>query len=102
VQDLALGLVELHVVHAGPPLQPVQVPLDGIPSLPRVNHTTQIIFSYLLLTYTCCPAFLICKEKIRTQQNFERKYLSAKSVDSAIPLHFVNVYSFKSLVLVWV
>jgi len=25
-QDLALGLVELHAVHAGPPLQPVKVP----------------------------------------------------------------------------
>ena len=43
VQDLALGLVELHAVHAGPPLQPVQVPLNGIPSLQRVNHTTQLV-----------------------------------------------------------
>ncbi|GAB0183112.1 cAMP-dependent protein kinase inhibitor alpha [Grus japonensis] len=42
VQDLALGLVELHEVHIGPPLQPVKVPLDGIPSLQRVNHTTQL------------------------------------------------------------
>ena len=42
VQDLALGLVELHEVHMGPPLQPVQVPLDGIPSLQCVNHTTQL------------------------------------------------------------
>jgi len=42
VQDLALGLVELHGVHMGPPLQPVQVPLDGIPSLQRVDCTTQL------------------------------------------------------------
>ncbi|GAB0184583.1 cAMP-dependent protein kinase inhibitor alpha [Grus japonensis] len=40
VQDLALGLVELHVVRMDPPLQPVKVPLDGIPSLQCVNHTT--------------------------------------------------------------
>ena len=33
VQDLALGLVELHEVHVGPLLQPVKVPLGGIPSL---------------------------------------------------------------------
>ena len=33
VQDLALGLVELHEVRMGPPLKPVKVPLDGIPSL---------------------------------------------------------------------
>jgi len=42
VQDLALGLVELYAVHAGPPLQPVKVPLNGIPSLQRINHTTQL------------------------------------------------------------
>ncbi|KAK4827359.1 hypothetical protein QYF61_017284 [Mycteria americana] len=33
VQDLALGLVELHEVRMGPPLKPVKVPLDGISSL---------------------------------------------------------------------
>ncbi|KAK4828488.1 hypothetical protein QYF61_026759 [Mycteria americana] len=42
VQDLALGLVELHKVRRGPPLKPVKVPLDGIPSLQRVDHTTQL------------------------------------------------------------
>jgi len=42
VQDLSLGLVDLHGVHTGPPLQPVQVPLDGVPSLWRVTHTTQL------------------------------------------------------------
>jgi len=42
VQDLALGLVALHVVHSGPPLQPVKVPLDGVPSLQSVNPTTQL------------------------------------------------------------
>ncbi|KAK4830572.1 hypothetical protein QYF61_011750 [Mycteria americana] len=42
VPDLALGPVELHEVHMGPPLKPVKVPLDGIPSLQRVNHTTQL------------------------------------------------------------
>ena len=26
----------------GPPLKPVQVPLDGIPSLNGINHTTQL------------------------------------------------------------
>jgi len=42
VQDLALGVVELDEVHIDPPRQPVQVPLDGIPSLQRVNRTTQL------------------------------------------------------------
>ena len=42
VQDLALGLVESHEVHASPSLMPVQVPLDGIPSLQCVDHTTRL------------------------------------------------------------
>jgi len=33
VQDLALCLVALHELGMGPPLKPVQVPLDDIPSL---------------------------------------------------------------------
>ena len=42
VQDLALGLVELHEVGMGSPLKPVQVPLDGIHFLLHVNCTTQL------------------------------------------------------------
>jgi len=30
VQELALGLAELHEVHMGPPLKPVKVPLDDV------------------------------------------------------------------------
>ena len=41
VQDLTLGLVELHEVRMGPFLKPVKVPLDGIPSLRHVNSSTQ-------------------------------------------------------------
>ncbi|KAK4826191.1 hypothetical protein QYF61_006135 [Mycteria americana] len=42
VQDLELGLLEPHEVHMGPLLELVQVPLDGIPSLRRVNCTSQL------------------------------------------------------------
>jgi len=42
MRDLALRPVEPHEVHQGPPLQLVQVPLDGIPSLRRVDRTTQL------------------------------------------------------------
>jgi len=42
VQDLALGLVELCEVHTGALLQPVQVPLDAIPSPRCVDRTTQL------------------------------------------------------------
>ena len=42
VQDLALGLVEFHEVCMDLPLEPAKVPLDGIPSLQRVDCTTQL------------------------------------------------------------
>ena len=42
VQDLALGLVEPHELRMGPLPELVRVPLDGIPSLRRVNRTTQL------------------------------------------------------------
>ena len=40
MQDLVLGLVELHKVCTDPPLKPVKVPLDGITSLQDIDHTT--------------------------------------------------------------
>lgn len=42
VQDLALNLAELHEAGTVPPLQPVQVPLNAIPSLQHGDHTTEL------------------------------------------------------------
>lgn len=44
VRDLALGPVKLHEVHIDPPLKPVQVPLNGIPSLLPcgVDHASEL------------------------------------------------------------
>ncbi|KAK4829131.1 hypothetical protein QYF61_002210 [Mycteria americana] len=60
VQDPALGLFEPHEVHMGPLLELVQVPLHGIPSLRRVNHTTQLgvickLAEEALLIVLCIP-----------------------------------------------
>ncbi|PKU46357.1 rna-directed dna polymerase from mobile element jockey- hypothetical protein [Limosa lapponica baueri] len=41
VQNLALGLAELHEVCTGLPFKLVWVPLDGIPSFQHVNYTTE-------------------------------------------------------------
>ena len=41
VQHLALGLVELHLVHIGSLFKLVQVPLGGVPSFYCINCTTQ-------------------------------------------------------------
>ncbi|KAK4828693.1 hypothetical protein QYF61_000531 [Mycteria americana] len=37
VQDLALGLVKPHTIDLGPSIQPVQVPLQSLPTLPQIN-----------------------------------------------------------------
>ncbi|KAK4820046.1 hypothetical protein QYF61_017892 [Mycteria americana] len=42
VQDLALGLVEPHTVDLGPLIQPVQVPLQSLPTLKQINTPTQL------------------------------------------------------------
>lgn len=43
IPDLALDLVEPREAPMDPLLKPVEVSLDGIPSLRHVNHTTQLV-----------------------------------------------------------
>ncbi|KAK4832881.1 hypothetical protein QYF61_026431 [Mycteria americana] len=42
VQDLALGLVEPHTIGLGPSIQPVQVPLQSLPTLEQINTPAQL------------------------------------------------------------
>lgn len=42
VQHLTLGLVDLHGLHMGAPLKPIQVSLHSILSLQHVNSTTKL------------------------------------------------------------
>ncbi|KAK4830266.1 hypothetical protein QYF61_009359 [Mycteria americana] len=42
VQDLALGLVKPHTIHPSPSIQPVQVPLQSLPTLKQINTPTQL------------------------------------------------------------
>ncbi|KAK4823935.1 hypothetical protein QYF61_008321 [Mycteria americana] len=42
VQDLALGLVETHTIDLGPSIQPVQVPLQSLPTLQQINTPAQL------------------------------------------------------------
>ncbi|KAK4810201.1 hypothetical protein QYF61_011795 [Mycteria americana] len=65
LQDLALGLVEPHEVHTGPLLKIVQVPLDGIPSLRRVNHTTQVGVVCRLAEGALDPSVYVIDEDIK-------------------------------------
>ncbi|KAK4830008.1 hypothetical protein QYF61_008178 [Mycteria americana] len=41
VQDLALGVVKPHTIDLGPSIQPVQVPLQSLPTLKQINTPTQ-------------------------------------------------------------
>ncbi|KAK4831109.1 hypothetical protein QYF61_015412 [Mycteria americana] len=42
VQDLTLGLVEPYTIDHGPSIQPVQVPLQSLPTLKQINTPTQL------------------------------------------------------------
>ncbi|KAK4827144.1 hypothetical protein QYF61_014738 [Mycteria americana] len=42
VQDPALGLVEPHTIGLGPSIQPVQVPLQSLPTLKQINTPAQL------------------------------------------------------------
>ncbi|KAK4826463.1 hypothetical protein QYF61_009190 [Mycteria americana] len=41
-KDLALGLVKPHTIDLGPSIQPVQVPLQSLPTLQQINTPTQL------------------------------------------------------------
>ncbi|KAK4813638.1 hypothetical protein QYF61_014398 [Mycteria americana] len=42
VQDPALGLVEPHTIGPSPSIQPVQIPLQSLPTLKQINTPTQL------------------------------------------------------------
>ncbi|KAK4823100.1 hypothetical protein QYF61_025838 [Mycteria americana] len=65
VQDLALALVEPHEIHMGPLLELVQVPLNGIPFLRHVNHTTQLGVICKLAEGTLNPTVHVIDEDIK-------------------------------------
>jgi len=65
VQDLAPGLAEPHEVHTGPPLKPIQVPLNDILSLQHVNHTTQLGVIGKLAAGSLYPTVLVTDKDVK-------------------------------------
>jgi len=65
VQDPALGLVEPHEVHAGPFLNLVQVPLDGMLSLRCVSCTIQLGVIFRLAEGALNPTVSVKDEDIK-------------------------------------
>ncbi|KAK4832374.1 hypothetical protein QYF61_022229 [Mycteria americana] len=69
VQDLALGLVELHEVHTGPPLKPVKVPLNGIPSRQCVNCTTELGVIRMLAEGALNPTVHVANKDVKQHRH---------------------------------
>lgn len=65
VQDLGLGLVQLHKVHMGPLLKPVKVSPGDIPSLKHVNFITQLAVVCQLAESVLTPTVYVIDKAIK-------------------------------------
>ncbi|KAK4820689.1 hypothetical protein QYF61_003609 [Mycteria americana] len=65
VQDLALGLVKPHTIDLGPSIQPVQVPLQSLPTLQQINTPTQLGVVCKLTESTLDPFVQIIDKDIK-------------------------------------
>jgi len=55
-QDPALGLVEPYTVGLSPSIQPVQIPLQSLPTLKQINNPAQLVSSANLLREHSIPS----------------------------------------------
>lgn len=65
MQHLALGFLELHKGHTGPHPEPVQVLLDDIPSLHRVDYTIQFGVTRTLGEGALKPTVHVAKKNVK-------------------------------------
>ncbi|KAK4829471.1 hypothetical protein QYF61_004761 [Mycteria americana] len=65
VQDLALGLVKPHTIHPSPSIQPVQVPLQSLPTLQQINTPAQLGVVCKLTESTLDPFVQIIDKDIK-------------------------------------
>ncbi|KAK4813670.1 hypothetical protein QYF61_017637, partial [Mycteria americana] len=93
VQDLALDLVELHEIRTDPPLKPVKVPLDGIPSLQRVDCTIQLGVVGKLAEGALNPAVHVANKDIKQRQSQYRPLRNATCLWSPLGHGAVDRYS---------
>ncbi|KAK4810558.1 hypothetical protein QYF61_004521 [Mycteria americana] len=91
VQALALGLVELHEVCTGPLLKPVEVPLDGIPSLQCVDHTTRLGVICKLAEGALNPTVHVANKDVKQHRSQYRPLRNATHHWSPRPVHHLNV-----------
>ncbi|KAK4809954.1 hypothetical protein QYF61_002911 [Mycteria americana] len=65
VQDLALGLVKPHTIDLSPSIQPVQVPLQSLPTLQQINTPTQLRVVCKLTESTLDPFVQIIDKDVK-------------------------------------
>ncbi|KAK4813813.1 hypothetical protein QYF61_026417 [Mycteria americana] len=65
VQDPALGLVKPHTIHPSPSIQPVQVPLQSLPTLQQINTPTQLGVVCKLTESTLDPFIQIIDKDVK-------------------------------------
>ncbi|KAK4830748.1 hypothetical protein QYF61_013198 [Mycteria americana] len=87
VQDLALGLVEFHEVCMGPPLKPVKVPLDGIPSLQCVDHIAQLGVIGKLADSALNPTLHVANKDVKQRWSQYQPLRKRHSLLGFIPLY---------------
>ncbi|KAK4824031.1 hypothetical protein QYF61_009622 [Mycteria americana] len=95
VQDLALGLAELHEVGTGPNLKPVKVPLDGTPSLQRVDCTTWLGVISKLAEGALSPTVYVIDKDVKQcrHQAVDHNSLSATIQPTPYPASGASVKS---------
>jgi len=71
VQEPALGLVETHTIGLGPSIQPVQIPLQSLPTLEQIDTPTQLGVICKLTEGALNPLIQIIDKDIDWTQNLK-------------------------------
>ncbi|KAK4826190.1 hypothetical protein QYF61_006134, partial [Mycteria americana] len=90
VQDLALGLVEPHTIGLGPSIQPVQVPLQSLPTLKQINIPTQLGVICKLTEGALDPLIQIIDKDIK--QNWPQHRALGNTACDRLPTGFNSIH----------
>ncbi|KAK4827619.1 hypothetical protein QYF61_019544 [Mycteria americana] len=90
VQDLALSLVKPHTIDLGPSIQPVQVPLQSLPTLKQINTPTQLGVICKLTESTLDPFVQIIDKDIK--QNWPQHRALGNTACDRPPTGFNSIH----------
>ncbi|KAK4816062.1 hypothetical protein QYF61_011070 [Mycteria americana] len=90
VQDFALGLVEPHTIGLGPSIQPVQVPLQSLPTLQQINTPAQLGVICKLTEGALDPFIQIIDKDIK--QNWPQHSALGNTACDRPPTGFNSIY----------